>query len=118
MLHTRCDAALRDARADYERTVVVLREENATLRRMLEAAQARVDALTTDLVKSLAVTAPPVPTAPASLPRRTPTDPIRGLGNLLDEVPFGDPAGSFADATAASIMAAEDDDGAPASAAA
>jgi hypothetical protein len=117
MLHTRCDAALRDARADYERTVVVLREENATLRRMLEAAQTRVDALTTDLVKSLAIVPTPQP-APPSVSRKTSTNPIRGLENLLDPLNLGDPNGEFSSERAASLMAAEDDDGAPASAAA
>lgn len=118
MLHTRCDAALRDARADFERTVAVLREENSTFRRLLEAADRRIDILLTEVAKASVVTATPVPAPPSIVKRRTPNDPIRGLENLLDEVPLGHEAGSFDNARAASLMAAEDDDGAPAASAA
>jgi hypothetical protein len=118
MLHTRCDAALRDVRADFERTLAVLREENSTLRRMLEAASRRADDLSVALAKSVVVQATPLP-APPSIPRkRTSAEAIQGLGNLLDPVPFGDTTGLFDNARAASLMAAEDDDGAAATAAA
>ena len=116
MLHTRCDAALRDARADYERTLAVLREENSTLRRMLEASSARADTLTLELAKTVVVQPTPRP-APPSISRRASRDPIPGLGNLLDPVPFGDAAGSFATEAAASLMGAEDDGPAAATAA-
>lgn len=103
-----------EARADFERTLVILREENSTLRRMLEAQTARADQLATDLIRGLAVQAPRITTGgpPVTAIRRpTGKDPIAGLGNVLDPVDFGDPNGQFASAAAASLMAAEEDDG-------
>lgn len=102
--------------ADFERTLVVLREENATLRRMLETSNARADQLANDLARSVIVspgfTSPgPAGTPVSELPpRRTSTDPVRGVGNMLDPVPFTDPMGEFTDARAASLMAADEDD--------
>lgn len=119
MFHDRCDHALRTAREDFERTLVVLREENSTLRRMLEAAATRADALLTELAKSVAVQPTPKP-APAPVADRRPTskDPIEGLGNVLDPVDFGHHAATFNSPRAASLMLADDEspDGAAAAA--
>lgn len=109
-------AALASARAEFERTLIVLREENSTLRRMLEAAATRADTLLTELARSLVVQATPAPT-PGPRPRLpVSADPIRGLGNVFDHLKPGDPDGEFASLAAASLMAAEDDDGAAATA--
>jgi hypothetical protein len=107
MLHTRCDAALADARATFERVIAVLREENSLLRRHLEAAHRRADEQATALVKSLVVSATPLPTV---APDRRPTskDPIAGLGNVLDDLPLGHPDGVFTDERAASLMMADE----------
>lgn len=102
---------LRAQRDDFERTLTVLREENSTLRRMLEAAQRRQDDLLAELVKSLATSAaparPPLTVAP---PKRTSKDPIEGLGNVLDPVGYDHPMASFTNERAASLMGAEDED--------
>lgn len=108
--------ALESSRLDSERTLAVLREENSTLRRMLEATAARADTLTTELARSLVMTAPaprPGGLTPPPPAVRVPTspDPIRGLGNILDPVPFTDPDGEFRSVEAASLMAVEEDDG-------
>lgn len=108
-----------EAREDFERTLAILREENSTLRRLLEAQTARADQLAIDLIRGLAVQAPRINTGGppvTSIRRPTGKDPIAGLGNYLDEVPIGDPNGLFTSAAAASLMAAEEDDG-PATAA-
>lgn len=103
-------AADRD-REHFERTVAVLREENSTLRRMLEAAQRRQDELLGELVKSLATTAAPARQPLASAPpKRTSRDPIDGLGNVLDPVPYDHAMASFTSERAASLMGAEDED--------
>jgi len=104
-------ATLAALTAAYERTLTVVREENSTLRRMLEAAQARADAATAELVRSLAVTAaaPAAPLRAAPPAGRTSRDPIEGLGNILDPVPFGDPNGMFSNERAASLMFAEEE---------
>lgn len=104
-----------DVRADFERTLTVLREENSTLRRMVEAQSARADMLLLELTKSTvhAVNSAPINTGgpPVTATRRpTSADPIRGLGNVLDPVKLGHPDGEFTSEAAASLMAAEDDD--------
>jgi len=112
MLEAARAQAIAIAREDFERTVAILREENSTLRRMLEATAARADTLSIELARSLVVQAPALRPAPASVPpRRTSADPIKGLGNVLDPIPLGNPEGEFDSVRAASLMAAEDDDG-------
>lgn len=107
-------ATLDRAREGYERTLAVLREENSTLRRMVEASNSRGDSLTTELARSLVVqpTPPPVLAAPTLIRRPTSPDPIRGLGNVLDPVKIGDPDGEFESIDAASLMAIEESDNA------
>lgn len=103
-------AAMRET---FERTLAVVREENATLRRMLEKEAAHADRLLTEITKSLAVQAPtPVAHAgtPARPPARTSRDPIEGLGNVLEPVGFEDEHATFTSERAASLMAAEDED--------
>ena len=105
--------AREEARADFERTLAVLREENSTLRRMLEGASTRADTLATELARSLVMQAPPSPKPGPAVPppvRRTSVDPIAGLGNLLDPVKIGAPEGEFETVRAASLMAVTDDD--------
>lgn len=100
-------AAMRET---FERTLAVVREENATLRRMLEAQTARADRLSLEITKSAAVSPLPRP-EPAAVPRRrTSRDPIEGLGNVLEPVGFEDEHATFTSERAASLMAAEDDD--------
>jgi hypothetical protein len=106
-------AAVDRARVEFERTLAVLREENSTLRRMLEASALRADSLTTEVARSLVVQPTPGPTPPpaALVGLRKPTgrDPIQGLGNVLDPVPIGDPHGEFSSLRAASLMMAEEE---------
>ena len=105
-------ATVDGARVYFERTLVVLREENSMLRRVLETASARADQLTTEYVRALVVQPTPAPIATVTAMTRRPTssDPIRGLGNVLDPVKIGDPDGEFTSLRAASLMAAEEDD--------
>lgn len=105
-------AARAECRQDFERTLAVLREENSTLRRMVESASTRADTLATELARSLVIQAPAPKPGPAVPPpvRRTSPDPIAGLGNLLDPVPLGHPEGEFDRVSAASLMAITDDD--------
>jgi len=101
------------AHDNFERTLAVLREENSMLRRVLETASARADQLTTEYVRALVVQPTPLPTTQEPRPalhRPTGKDPIKGLGNVLDPVPFGHPEGAFDSQRAASLMAAEEDD--------
>lgn len=99
-------------RVEYERTLAVLREENSTLRRMLEATQRRADDATAELVKSLATSTRPVAAPLAAVPpaaARTSRDPIKGLESMFDPVPFDHPLSSFTNERAASLMDAEDE---------
>lgn len=111
MLHTRCDQALLAARSDFERTLAILREEVSSLTRSLERANRRNDDLSLELARSLVVQPTLTPAPPSIVRKPTARDPISGLGNLLDDVPLGDPAGLFESAAAASLMSAEEDDG-------
>lgn len=81
----------------FERTLAVLREENATLRKLLEAAHARTDQQATELTRLLATSAVPriAPNMPTVPRARTSRDPIEGLGNVFDPLPHGDPRGMF-----------------------
>jgi len=111
------DDAVTTIAGNFERTLAVLREENSTLRRMLEAEGARANQLLLELTKAAVLSAATSVAGPAAAhvgsppPRRTSKDPVPGVGNLLDPVPFGDKAGLFDTEAAASLMAAEDDDG-------
>lgn len=102
------DDALTCTRDTFERTLAVLREENSTLRRLFEAAAARADQLALELTKAVVIQPTPRPLA-AVPPRRTSREPVPGVGNVLDPVTLGDPAGMFDTVAAASLMAAEDD---------
>lgn len=101
---------LETQREGFERTTAVLREENATLRRMLEGAQRRGDELSLELTKALAIGGvgpngtltsrrEPTPSRPA-----TSRDPIRGLGDIFAPVPLGDPDGTFKELADASLL--------------
>lgn len=82
----------------FERTLAVLREENTTLRKLLEAAHQRTDQQATELTRLLATSAVPrmAPNVPTVPPRpRTSRDPIDGLGNVFDPVDYKDPRGMF-----------------------
>lgn len=100
--------AIATARTDFERTLAVLREENSTLRRMLEAASQRADGLALEIAKSMVIQATPPP-QPVEV-KRTSRDPIAGLGSIFDPVAHDHPEATFTDARAASLMAAEEDD--------
>lgn len=118
---TKREALARQAET-YERALAIVREENSQLRRLLDAAHRRTDQLTTDLVKSLATSAAPaalpLTAPPPAVARRTSRDPIEGLGNAFDPVPYDHPLSSFTNERAASLMDAEDEetDGVPAAA--
>lgn len=88
-------------REGFERTSAVLREENTTLRRMLEASHRRAEELSLELTKAFAIggvgpngtlAARREPTAPRA---QTSRDPIRGLGDIFAPVKLGDPDGTF-----------------------
>lgn len=96
-------------RETFERTLAVVREENATLRRMLEASDARARDLLLEITKAQAIQPTPRPEATRPI-GRTPKDPIKGLENAFAPVTFEDPQASFTSARAASLMAVEDDD--------
>ena len=99
---------LETLQASFERTLTILREENATMRRMLEQATKRADDLAGELARSFVLGAfgpemrRPVMTAPT--PPRTSRDPINGLGNILDPLPFGDPRGTFQSEAEVSLL--------------
>lgn len=106
-------------RETFERTLCVLREENSTLRRMLEQSNARADTLALDLARAVVVQTPVVTPQLASVPpRRTSRDPIEGLGNVFAPVPFDHADSTFNDARAASLMYAEEESNGTAPAAA
>lgn len=112
-------AARREWRDIFERTLCVLREENSTLRRMLEQSNSRADSLALDLARAVVVQAPAITPQVASVPpRRTSRDPIEGLGNIFAPVDYTHPDATFGNERAASLMQAEEDepDGATAAA--
>lgn len=91
-------AVLQAITDSFERTLAVLREENATLRRLYEAEHARGDRLLDEIARQAVQYAMPRPMPPniPTVPRaRTSRDPIGGLGNVLEPLPFGDPNGMF-----------------------
>jgi hypothetical protein len=103
-------AALLRQREDFERTLIVLREENSLLRRLLEAAHRRSDQQAADLTRALTTAPPARPplTAPAEAPRRTSKDPL-GVGSLFEPVDYKHPEATFTSADAAALMYAEDE---------
>lgn len=101
------------AREEFERTLVVLREENSTFRKIAEGASARADSLVAELAKSIVVSAPP-PRAPAmpTVPiAPTSKDPIRGLGDVFAPVDFTDPDSTFKNIDEASLLFPSTDGG-------
>jgi len=91
----------------FERTLAILREENSTLRRLFELTTNRADNLAGELARSLVVGAfGPDARRPTMAVPHPPTsrDPINGLGNVLDPVPFDDPRGQFKSEAEASLL--------------
>ena len=99
---------LETLQASFERTLTILREENATIRRMLEQATKRADDLAGELARSFVLGAfgPEMrrPTITAPAPPRTSRDAVPGLGNVFDPVAFDDPRGSFRSEAEASLL--------------
>jgi hypothetical protein len=92
--------------ASFERTLTILREENSTLRRMLEQATKRADDLAGELARSFVLGAfgPDTRRPTITAPVRTSRDAVPGLGNVFDPVALGDPRGTFATEDEASLL--------------